>query len=518
MNYLLQHYLERSAEQSPERRALVCGGVELTYRELNSRTDAFALGLRRRGVCRRDRIALLMHKTVEPIIAMLGVLKADAVYVPLDCNSPVSRLGQIIGDADPVLVIHDQASAGKAAELAAASGGSHTRYVAFSDLADTVITDGVRGRYANLSSDIAHILYTSGSTGKPKGVMISHANVRNYVDWAVEYFDIGSEDRMSNHSPFFFDLSMFDVYGSLAAGATLYPVPEEIGMLPGKIAEFIEQNQLTIWFSVPSLLVYMARTRVLDRERMQTLRAVLFCGEVFPVKYLRCWMEVYPEKRFYNLYGPTEATIACTCYAVEKLPESDDETLPIGTPCANTELLCLDEQDRLCTDGAVGELCVRGPAVSPGYWRNPEKNEEAFVRHPDNPLFHEKIYRTGDLGYQLAEGIFAFVGRKDTQVKVMGYRIELGEIEAALYAHAAVAEAVVLAFAEPDAGTELVGFVALHGDAETDSGTLKQFLATRLPRYMVPRRLYFVKELPKTGNNKVDRVEIKRRFIAQEFA
>src|SRR5439155_1251806 len=233
--------------------------------------------------------------------------------------------------------------------------------------------------YRNTPAHPAHILFTSGSTGTPKGVIIPHSNVIHFVEWARRYFNLGPTDRVSGHPPLHFDLSTFDVYGTFASGAQLHLVPPEINLLPTALAKFIRDAELTQWFSVPSLLSYMAKFDVVRFNDFPALRRLLWCGEVFPTPALRYWMTRLPHATFTNLYGPTETTIASSYYTVPTCPEDESEAIPIGTPCEGEELLVLSETLRPVSPGEVGNLYIRGVGLSPGYWRDPEKTRAAFV-------------------------------------------------------------------------------------------------------------------------------------------
>jgi amino acid adenylation domain-containing protein len=363
----------------------------------------------------------------------------------------------------------------------------------------------------------AHILFTSGSTGTPKGVVITHASVIHFVEWATRYFGMGPSDRVSCHPPLHFDLSLFDIFGAFAAGAQLHLVPPKVSVLPTTLADFIRASRLTQWFSVPSVLNYMAKFDVLRQDDFPDLERLLWCGEVFPTPALVYWMRRLPHVTFTNLYGPTETTIASSYYTLPACPRSDRQAIPIGTACTGEELLILDENLRPVADGEVGQLYIGGLGLSPGYWNEPDRTREVFLADPRGAPAAGRIYRTGDLARLGEDGLVYFVGRTDTQVKSRGYRIELGEVEACLGTLDSVREGAVVAI--PTDGFEgallCCAYVPAAGTAATPTA-LRQGLARLLPSHMLPSRWMAFDELPKNGNGKIDRASLKRMFENHE--
>jgi len=339
--------------------------------------------------------------------------------------------------------------------------------------------------------------------------------VVHFVEWAVRYFKMRPADRISGHSPLHFDLSIFDIFGTFAAGGELHLVPPDINVLPNKLADFIRRSALTQWFSVPSVLNYMAKFDAIRFDDFPTLRHLLWCGEVFPTPALIYWMQRLPHVQFTNLYGPTETTIASSYYTVPACPEDETQEIPIGRPCDSEELLVLDEHGRAAPRGEVGELCIGGVGVSPGYWKDPERTRAAFLPHPTSP--QGRIYKTGDLGRVGDDGLVYFLGRTDSQIKHRGYRIELGEVETALHALGFLREVAVAAV--PAEGFEGTGICCAYVPAPgryLTPAMIRQALSRYLPPYMLPARWLALGELPKNANGKIDRRRLKDLFQLKE--
>jgi amino acid adenylation domain-containing protein len=366
----------------------------------------------------------------------------------------------------------------------------------------------------NASHDPAHILFTSGSTGVPKGVVITHSNVMHFIEWAVRHFGMGPGDRLSGHSPLHFDLSTFDIYGTLASGATLYPIPREVNLLPHKLALLVEDAALTQWFSVPSILNHMAKLDVVRPGAFPALRRLLWCGERFPTSGLRYWMQRLPHVEFTNLYGPTETTIASSYYRVPSCPCDECDEIPIGQGCDGEELMVLDADLRPVGPGEIGDLYIRGQGLSPGYWRDPERTAAAFIPSPFKPGSGDRLYRTGDLARADDRGRLFLLGRADSQVKSRGYRIELGEIEAALDRIAELQESAVVAVGSDSLESNLLccAYVPRPG-GEVAPAVLRQRLAEVLPGYMLPSRWKQLDRLPLNQNGKTDRPVLRELWL-----
>jgi amino acid adenylation domain-containing protein len=524
----LERWVTRWAEKRPEAVALVLERERMTYGELERTSNRLARLLRKEGCATGDRVGLLLPKSPMAIAAILGVLKAGGIYVPLDAASPPARLAKIIDSCEPRWLLAAASVVGLLEELfredrfrrslrlgwldAAPAAPARDFPIAFGG-ADLAEGSSTPPDLDDAVPDAAHILFTSGSTGTPKGVVVRRSSVIHFVEWANAYFGANRADRNSGHAPLHFDLSTYDIFGTLAAGAQLHLVPPALNVLPNKLADFIRRSELTQWFSVPAVLNYMAKLEAFRVNDFPTLKRVLWCGEVLPTSALIYWMKRLPHARFTNLYGPTEATIASGYYTVPACPSDETAAIPIGTACAGEELLVLDERLEPVVPGEVGDLYIRGAGLSPGYWGDPERTAAVFLPNPRSAVPGDRIYKTGDLARIGQDGLVYFLGRADSQIKSRGYRIELGEIEAALNAMKGLRECAVVAI--PTTGFEgwtiCCAFVPAP-DAAVTPVTLRQELGKILPGFMLPTRWKALGRLPKNANGKTDRRGLKEQF------
>lgn len=530
MSQLMQEWVTRQAECDADRPAISFKKQKLTYGDLERQSNQLAELLLESGCRAGDRVAFCVPKSPAAIISMLGTLKADCVYVPIDSDCPPARVNKVLEACRPKWLlagaktgpllsnVFADGNATRGVKVGCVDGDllegeNFTTQFTVSDLAQ--FSDAGHA-YVNSPSDAAHILFTSGSTGVPKGVVITHENAVSFVEWGVDFFGINQYDRVSGHAPLHFDLSTFDIYGAFAAGAELYPVPPELNLLPHKLAGFIRNNELTQWFSVPSILNYLAKFDAIQYGDFPSLRRLMWCGEVLPTPTLMYLMQRLPETEFTNLYGPTEATIASSHFTVSFCPANETDQVPIGTACEGESLFVLNDQFQPAPVGEIGDLYIGGVGLSPGYWQDDEKTDSVFVTHPHT---HERIYRTGDLAKLGDDGQVHFIGRADTQIKSRGYRIELGEIETGLSALPFLEESAVVAIDTDGFENKLIccAWVAVSGQ-EVDIKRIRADLVTHVPKYMVPSEWVQLERLPKNANGKIDRPELRRQFEAQQAA
>ncbi|HEY5836342.1 AMP-binding protein [Streptomyces sp.] len=489
----------RSAGRSPDAPAVHGPDGAVTYRELDRLADRFAAALAGRGVRPGDRVVLWSHKSVRAVALMQAALRVGAVYVPVSGANPPSRVGRIAADCGAVLIVADE----DAAVRAGAGGPELPGLTELTDLDEPARAGTGAGRpvrHASGPDAPAYILYTSGSTGMPKGVCVSHGNALAFVEWAAKEAGVGPRDRLSNHAPFNFDLSVFDLYAAFLAGAEVSLIPQEMAYAPEQLAAFVRERRITVWYSVPSVLGLMLRSGVLDAAEPAAqsadgsvegsadgsaadLRVCVFAGEPFPVSQVRRLRAVWPGVRLLNWYGPTETNV-CTAHEVTDADLALDRPLPIGRPCAGDSVALAPDDT-----ADEGELVVCGPTVMLGYWgREPQRGP----------------YPTGDLVRRDADGTLHYLGRRDLMEKVRGHRIEPGEIENALGLHPAVADACVLV-AGSGLDAALHAVVVPAGERPPSVLEIKRHCAERLPTYMIVNRLHIVAELPRTPNGKVDR-------------
>ena len=523
MAHLLWHYLRDSAARYPDRPAVQHEDDVVTYRQLDERSSALASALGAHGVHRGDRLGMYMPKTTKAIIAMQGASKAGAAYVPIDPNAPARRAAYILGNCAVTGVVTTAQKLNQLREFlpempslrivvvvddAAAEPVDNVRVMPWSEAIATAVTphEGVD----SIENDPGYLLYTSGSTGAPKGVIISHRNSMAFVDWVGETFDVKPEDRLSNHAPLHFDLSVLDIYAALRSGACIVIVPEGKSSFPTELAKWIDEEKISIWYSVPSALTRMLLHGELGRFSYDALRIVFFAGEVFPVKYLSEVMPKFPRATFYNLYGPTETNVITWYEVPTELPK--DRDISIGTSCRNTHTFAVTDKGTLAQVGEEGELYARGPTVMLGYWGLPEKTAQMLVDNPLQTSYREPVYRTGDIVVVEEDGNYRFLGRRDHMVKSRGYRIELGEIEQTIYQDERIKEAVVVAIPDEEIGARLKAVVVPHPGMTVTRGELQAFCLKRLPRYMVPEEWRFEEELPRTSTGKADRQAVQKLF------
>ena len=520
MSFLLQQLLTESAEKHPNKIAVVYQDKKINYAELDIVTNQLSHRLVAEGVQRGDRVGFYLNKSIESIISIFAILKAGGVYVPLDPSAPAKRLSYIIRNCgirclmsshhklknlEPLflkecslerVIVMDNA-------VNALTGKFPTiKFVNWQDIVDSPLTH--LPTVERIDTDLAYILYTSGSTGDPKGVMISHLNAFTFINWAFEQYHIQPTDRVSNHAPLHFDLSIFDIFTTFKAGATLFLVPEQASLFPKTLIKFIQDNEITVWYSVPSILIHLLIHGNLKKYKFSHLRLILFAGEVFPVKYLRELIEIIPHAEYHNLYGPTETNV-CTFYHVKEIEPGRIKPIPIGKACPNIEVFALNENNEVIKPGEEGELYVRGSCVAEGYWGDPEKTRSVFLLNFLRTDFEEKMYRTGDIVTLDEEGNYYLIGRRDHMIKSRGYRIELGEIESVLYSHPSIKEVGVVAIPDDSIGNRIKAFIVPTEPESLTKVELNKYCSERMPRYMIPEVTEFREILPKTSTGKIDR-------------
>src|SRR5215813_6698492 len=524
VSYVLHQLLTENAARQPDAEAVRLLDQALTYAELEELSNQLAHALIEIGVVPGDRIGIYLHKSPAAIASIFGVMKTGACYVPVDPNAPGLRLAEIARQCAFRALITSSLLSEKLG--GAVLDGCSMAAIFFIDkapdtplpapavtFADSLPRQPVAPPPVNvIDQDLAYILFTSGSTGTPKGVMLSHLNAVTFVNWACDTFAISGTDRLSSHAPLNFDLSVFDIFAAIKAGAAISLVPEGLSSFPVQLSSFIQNQGITVWYSVPMVLTMLTRGKLHERD-LSRLRLVLFAGEVFPIKHLRNLRRMLPEPRMANLYGPTETNV-CTWYEVGQIPENQTTPVPIGKACANMAVIAIDEAGRpVLAPGKEGLLYVRGSNVMQGYYGRPSESAACFIANPFATGRDEKLYCTGDWVTIDENGDYLLIGRKDHMIKTRGYRVELGEIEAVMVAHPAVNEAVALAIPDEAIGNTIHAIVTINDSNSLTSAELKRHCAEKLPSYMVPEEIDFCETLPRTGTGKVDRQRLQRQTI-----
>lgn len=492
-------------EQHADKDALVYHDREnVTYRELDELSNQMAGLLQHKyAIAKGQVVAIFNNKSPRAFASMLACLKIGATYCNLDLTSPQERLSKIIDRCRPALLINDVANSDKISAIAN-EYRIQLCYLHAKELDKNLLNLETKTDHATVLSGNhpAYIMFTSGSTGFPKGAVMSHQNVINLADWAQQTFTIDSNDILTNVNPVYFDNSVFDFYGALLNGAGLAPFQQAIVNHPQQLVEKIDEVGCTLWFSVPSMLVYLLTTKALNKDNMKSITRFAFGGEGFPKPQLKKLFDLYRDRaELINVYGPTECTCICSSYPISEQDFEDMKNLaPLGriAPNFDFEIRPLDEGNL-----RLGELCLKGPNVGMGYYNDPERTEKVFVQNPFNPHFKEGIYRTGDLVELDEEGLLHFKGRVDNQIKHMGYRIELEEIEAALNVLDDVQEAgVIYKKLGPGMG-QIMAFIA--ADDRIDPQNVETDLKNLLPPYMMPKKIKILEVLPKNRNGKINR-------------
>jgi amino acid adenylation domain-containing protein len=521
MAYVLHQLLTERATRRPDAEAVRLLEQGLTYAELEKLSNQLAHALIEIGVVPGDRIGIYLYKSPAAIASIFGIMKTGACYVPVDPNAPGLRLAEIARQCGFRALItsfslYDKLRAAIADECPMAaiffidkSPDAALPAPAFT-FADSLPSQPIAPPAVNvIDQDLAYILFTSGSTGSPKGVMLSHLNALTFINWACDTFAISDTDRLSSHAPFNFDLSVFDIFAAIKAGAAISLVPEGLSAFPMQLSSFIENQGITVWYSVPMVLIMLTRGKLQERD-LSRLRLVLFAGEVFPIKHLRNLRQMLPQPRMANLYGPTETNV-CTWYEVGQIRENQTTPIPIGKACANMAVIAIDEAGRrVLAPGEEGLLYARGSNVMQGYYGRPSESAACFISNPFASGRDEKLYCTGDWVTIDEKGNFLLIGRKDHMIKTRGYRVELGEIEAVMVAHPAVNEAVALAIPDEAIGNAIRAIVTVDDGNSINATELKRHCAEKLPPYMVPEEIEFYDRLPRTGTGKIDRQRLLR--------
>ncbi|MCD8324482.1 MAG: amino acid adenylation domain-containing protein [Clostridiales bacterium] len=494
-------YMEETVQRFPDKLAFANESMGMSFREVSQAARSIGTCLARRGY-RREPVVIFMNRHPHMITAFWGVVYSGCFYVPIDEEMPRFRVELIFQNLQPRVVICDSTTKSQLEEFE----DFHGEALLYDEISRYPAEDAVLAEIRDraIDTDPIYIVFTSGSTGIPKGVVACHRSVIDYVDNLTEVLGVTEESVFANQTPLYFDACLKELFSSLKCGATTYLTPRQLFMFPVKLVEFLNEYKINTICWVVSALTMISSMKTFRTVVPKYLHTVAFGSEVFPIKQFRLWREVLPDARFLNLYGPTEAT-GMSCYYEVDRDFADDEAIPIGCPFHNTEILLLDENDRVPAQGDPGEICIRGTALTLGYYNNEEKTDEAFVQNPLNPHYHELIYRTGDIGRLNERGELMFISRKDYQIKHMGHRIELGEIEVQVNRIEGVRSACCIYDKEKEK-------ILLFYVGEATVQDLVAGLKKALPRYMIPNHTYALEQMPLTANGKIDRNGLKQIY------
>lgn len=495
-------YLQASVERFPDKIAFSDKEKSLTFFDLDVKARALACEISKKiNKATKQPIAVYLPKGVECIVSFLAIAYSGNFYTSLDTSLPEERLKKIISTLEPVLII---TNSDKEVVIKSVSPDAVLLTENTNNIIDDVLLENILRSV--IDTDVLYVLFTSGSTGEPKGVVISHRAVIDFNNWAINTIDIDRNTVFGNQVPFHFDVSMPDIYLPLFCGASTHIIPEELFLFPVKLIKHINDNKINTLNWVSSAMMILCNKEVLEKIPMPNFKMAIFSAEVLPIKHLNQWIKYYPNATFINMYGPTEITFICTYYIVDRI-FNDGDSLPIGYPCANTDILILNDDNKLVNIDEVGELCVRGSCLAHGYYVNDEKTRDSFVQNPLNDKYPEKIYRTGDLVKYNQRGEILYIGRKDSQIKHQGYRIELGEIERACLSFKMVLSCTAL---YDDVKKRICIAVSPEGINKKE---LFRHLEVSLPKYMLPHFIETIENMPLNQNGKIDRNKLMELFI-----
>lgn len=450
-------------------------------------------------------IAIFIDKSIDTLKAMFGVLYSGNFYTILDTDSPQNRLDLVYNTLKPSLIISNNKNIKKLEEL------NFKVPIINIDKIDCKVNNKVLDNINKkmINTNPAYVLFTSGSTGMPKGTIITHKSVIAYIKWFTECFNINHQTVFGNQTPFYFSMSVSDIYATIITGATFCIIPKINFSFPMNLIKYLNKFKINTIYWVPSALSIVANLNTFDYIKPKYLEKVLFAGEVMPTPTLNKWIKHLPKIMYANLFGPTETTDICTYYIVNR-KFKNNESLPIGVPCNNCDVILVNEEGKECKLGEQGELFVRGDFLGEGYYNNPEKTNDAFIQNPLNKEYPEKVYKTGDLGKINKYGEIEYLGRKDFQIKHMGYRIELGEIEANINA----LEGITICASIYDTKNQLI--VLFYESPKLSIDDIIDYANKKLVKYMRPNKIIKLNKMPFNANGKIDRVKLKKEYEEME--
>lgn len=491
-------YLDLTVEKYPNKIGVRDAQKAYTFSEIKERAVKIGTTLGELGLFKKP-VAIYLDKNVDCFTSIFGVAYSGNFYTIIDVTMPKERIEKILK-----ILGADEIITEKKYEKDIQGFDIDLKPIYIEDVYECNVDYQKIACIHNkiVDTDVLYILFTSGSTGDPKGVIISHRNVITYMEWSGAAFEFDETTIFGSQTPFYFSMSVLDIFQTIRTGAEFVIIPKKLFSLPGDLISYIDKTKINTIYWVPSALCQLANINALDNPRLKCIKKVLFAGEVMPAKQLNMWRKALPDAFFANLFGPTEVTDICTYYILDR-EIADDESVPIGRTCDNMDTFIVDENGNEVVGTEEGEMLVRGASVAYGYYKNPEKTKEAFVQNPLQDYYEEKVYRTGDLVHYNELGEIIYVSRKDFQIKHMGYRIEIGEIETAASALDQIDRVCCLYDTD---NSEIVLFYT----GKIDSKEIKKSIKKKVPKYMVPTRYISVEEMPLNLNGKIDRGQLKK--------
>ena len=478
---------------------------EISYHDFLMETKAIASCLCHHVKGQKQPVVIMIDKSIAALSSMMATLMSSNFYTILDVKMPLDRIELILETLQAKVLICDEKQFLNASKLA--FDGEILVYEKIKmEAIDDQILNQVEKRL--IDTDPAYVLFTSGSTGVPKGTVVSHRSVLAYAQWVCEAFHINNQTIFGNQTPFYFSMSVLDIFATIKAGATLCIIPKLYFSFPAKLLTFMNEAKVNTIYWVPSALGIISNLNALDAILPNNVDKVLFAGEVMPTKVLNYWKTYLPNAMYANLYGPTEVTDICTYYIVNR-EFSNDEPLPIGNACNNCDVFVLNEKDELVSDDEAGELCVRGSFLAHGYYDQEAKTKEVFVLNPLQKHYPEYMYRSGDIVKYNEYGELMYLSRKDFQIKHMGYRIELGEIETNVFSIEDVLSCACIY------DQEKRHIVLFYQSKTLEDKDLLTLLKGKVPAYMLPNKMMKMKRMPYNANGKIDRKELKKRYMEE---
>ena len=504
MKINLIELFEDSVKKYPQKVAVIDKDREIIFSDLREHAILLAQKIIYGGACKNKPVAVFLDKSIESVCSDLGIIYSGNFYMNLDIKTPAERISNILKLVEPRYIISTSKQIKSIEAIIPKTIG-----VILLDVDDKkVCLDAgyVLDRLSTIiDTDPSCIINTSGSTGTPKGVVLNHKSFFDFTEWAIDTFKFEDDLVMGSLSPIVFDIYSFELCMLMAKASTLVVLPGNLAAFPAKILELLEKHKVNFLFWVPTIMVNIANMDLLSTYKLDNLKTVWFAGEVFPTKQFNYWHHHLPQTTFANLYGPIEITLDCTYYIVDKeIP--DEQPLPIGYACRNTDIMILDSDDKAVTEPNIeGELCVRGTSLAMGYYNNPEKTAAAFVQNPLNKAYPEIIYRTGDIVCYDEEGLIMFKGRKDNIVKHMGYRTDLGEIEHVIINTLKLVKNGCIVYNQAEKE------ITLFYDAEQEipASEFRKKIGQALPKYMIPTVYNQLESLQRNTNGKIDRLFYK---------